>query len=127
MTRFFSALLVSIAVLAAIAPSAISQSAPAAPTQLPAVRGEARFVPKPPSAPQEIAERPPAQPPPPPRAPLVQGIVGQILRSLNPLQLFNPFAPGYYGSGQQNVITDTSLVRAYASQPAIVVVGIEEK
>ncbi len=33
----------------------------------------------------------------------LQGIITQFFRTFQPLQLINPFAPSYYGSGEQNV------------------------
>ena len=36
----------------------------------------------------------------------VLGILPQIRRADNPLQLFNPFAPARYGSGYDNVVFD---------------------
>jgi hypothetical protein len=59
------------------------------------------------------------------RAEGIQGIVGQILRVFRPLQLINPFAPSYYGTGEQNVSTDESFGQPYPSQPALVVFGVE--
>jgi hypothetical protein len=59
------------------------------------------------------------------RAEGIQGIVGQILRVFRPLQLINPFAPSYYGTGQQNMSVDDSFGQSYPSQPGLIVFGIE--
>jgi len=59
------------------------------------------------------------------RAPGLQGIIAQILRVAQPLQLLNPFAPSYYGTGEANVSTDESFGQSYVNQPCLKVFGVE--
>lgn len=60
-----------------------------------------------------------------PRARGFQGIIAQILRVAQPLQLINPFAPSYYGSGEANVSKDDSFGQSYFNQPTLTVLGAE--
>ncbi|MCX7713215.1 MAG: hypothetical protein N2035_06085 [Chthoniobacterales bacterium] len=73
---------------------------------------------------QKTRQGSPSQQPP---YPLLQGILGQVLRSINPLQLINPFAPAYYGSGQQNLSLNSFLTKNNPTQPALIIFAIEEK
>lgn len=59
------------------------------------------------------------------RAPGLQGIIAQILRVAQPLQLINPFAPSYYGTGEANVSKDDSFGQSYVNQPCLKVFGVE--
>jgi hypothetical protein len=59
------------------------------------------------------------------RAPGLQGIIAQILRAANPLQLLNPFAPSFYGTGEANVSQDESFSQSYFNQPCLTVFGVE--
>ena len=60
-----------------------------------------------------------------PRATGLQGIVAQVFRVLQPLQLINPFAPKSYGTGEANVSQDDSFGQTYPSQPGLIVFGVE--
>lgn len=60
-----------------------------------------------------------------PKAKGFQGIVAQLLRVAKPLQLINPFAPSYYGSGEQNVTPASEFSQPYPNPPGLVVFGIE--
>lgn len=68
-------------------------------------------------------------PPPAPeldRRPIgFQGIVAQIFQVFRPLQLINPFAPAYYGTGEQNVSGDKDESVPGSNSPGLVVFGIE--
>ncbi len=41
------------------------------------------------------------------RKKILSGIAVQVVKTRNPLQLINPFAPAEYGSGWDNVVRDT--------------------
>lgn len=60
-----------------------------------------------------------------PRATGFQGIIAQVLRVAQPLQLINPFAPSYYGTGEANVSKDDSFGQSYFNQPTLTVGGVE--
>lgn len=76
-----------------------------------------------------IAPLPEEAPPPAPeldRGPVgFQGIVAQIFQVFRPLQLLNPFAPSYYGSGEQNVSGEEDESVPGSKSPGLVVFGIE--
>lgn len=60
-----------------------------------------------------------------PRARGLQGIVAQIFRVMQPLQLINPFAPKSFGTGEANVSADDSFSKSYPGQPGLIVFGTE--
>jgi len=59
-----------------------------------------------------------------PRVPGLQGIVAQILRVANPLQLINPLAPSYYGTGEQNISTDKDFSASYYDSTELTLFGV---
>lgn len=59
------------------------------------------------------------------RAPGLQGIIAQILRVANPLQLINPLAPSYYGTGEQNVSSDKDFSASYYDSTELTVFGVD--
>jgi hypothetical protein len=46
----------------------------------------------------------PLPPPPPVTAPQAGGVIPRAVRSGNPLQMVNPFAPARYGTAEQSVL-----------------------
>jgi hypothetical protein len=54
-----------------------------------------------------------------------QGIVAQFFQVFRPLQLLNPFAPSYYGSGEQNVSEDKDESVPGSNSPGLIVFGVE--
>jgi hypothetical protein len=73
----------------------------------------------------EVEELPVEEVPVERRAQGLQGIIAQILRVAQPLQLINPFAPSYYGTGEENVSKDDSFGQSYFNQPGLKVFGAE--
>lgn len=53
------------------------------------------------------------------------GIFTQIFRSPRPLQMINPLAPSYYGSGEQNVVDGEDSSVKGANSPLLAFFGIE--
>lgn len=53
------------------------------------------------------------------------GIVSQIFKVFQPLQLINPFAPKSYGSGEQNLSRDKDWSATYFDSTELTVAGVE--
>lgn len=53
-----------------------------------------------------------------------KGILAQIFLIARPLQQINPFAPAYYGTGEQNVSTQKGFGDSYPNPPSLIFLGI---
>jgi len=82
---------------------------------------DAEFV-----APQETRPAPSREQVAPVRqTPSFSGIIAQIFRAPQPLQMINPLAPSYYGSGKDNMVSGENDSVKGANSPLLVFFGIE--
>jgi len=84
------------------------------------------FVLAPVSAQEFVApaqEERPTRPAPDQQRISIEGIVAQIFKNPQPLQLINPLAPASYGSGEQNVSKDEG--DPYFNSTGLIVLGVD--